>query len=84
ARRRAVQRSGGNLAQDAAATADPEEERRILADLKRRDDYDSSRATSPLRPAEDAVIVDSSDMGFEDVVRKIASLSPALLARANA
>ena len=84
ARRRAVQRSGGNLAQDAAATADPEEERRILADLKRRDDYDSSRATSPLRPAEDAVIIDSSEMGFEDVVRKIASLSPALLARANA
>lgn len=84
ARRRAVQRSGGNLAQDAAATADPEEERRILADLKRRDDYDSSRATSPLRPADDAVIIDSSEMGFEDVVEKIASLSPALLARANA
>ena len=84
ARRRAVQRSGGNLAQDAAATADPEEERRILADLKRRDDYDSSRATSPLRPADDAVIIDSSEMGCEDVVEKIASLSPALLARANA
>ena len=84
ARRRAVQRSGGNLAQDAAATADPEEERRILADLKRRDDYDSSRATSPLRPADDAVIIDSSEMGFEDVIEKIASLSPALLARANA
>ena len=79
-----MQRSGGNLAQDAAAAADPEEERRILADLKRRDDYDSSRATSPLRPADDAVIIDSSEMGFEDVVRKIASLSPALLARANA
>ena len=75
---------GGNLAQAAAATADPEEERRILADLKRRDDYDSSRATSPLRPADDAVIIDSSEMGFEDVVEKIASLSPALLARANA
>ena len=51
ARRRAVQRGGGDLAQDATASADPAEEAKILADLKRRDDYDSSRATSPLRPA---------------------------------
>ena len=84
ARRRAVQRSGGNLAQDSSASADPAEEAKILADLKRRDDYDSSRATSPLRPADDAVIIDSSEMGFEDVIARIASLSPALLARSDA
>lgn len=84
ARRRAVQRSGGNLAQDSSASADPAEEAKILADLKRRDDYDSSRATSPLRPAADAVIIDSSEMGFEDVIARIASLSPALLARSDA
>ena len=84
ARRRAVQRGGGDLAQDATASADPAEEAKILADLKRRDDYDSSRATSPLRPADDAVIIDSSDLGFEDVIARIAALSPALSARADA
>ena len=84
ARRRAVQRGGGDLAQDATASADPAEEAKILADLKRRDDYDSSRATSPLRPAGDAVIIDSSDLGFEDVIARIAALSPALSARADA
>ena len=83
ARRRAVQRNGGNLAEDASATADAVEEAKILADLKRRDDYDSTRETSPLRPAEDATIIDSSDLGFEDVIRKIASLSPELCARAS-
>ncbi len=81
ARRRAVQRSGGNLAMDATASADPEEERKILADLKRRDDYDSSRATSPLKPADDAVIIDSSDLGFEDVVERICGLSSELASR---
>ena len=84
ARRRAVQRSGGDLAQDSSASADPAEEAKILADLKRRDDYDSSRATSPLRPADDAVVIDSSDLGFEDVIARIASLSPELAARADA
>lgn len=81
ARRRAVQRSGGNLAQDAAATADPEEERRILADLKRRDDYDSTREASPLRPADDAVVIDSSDLTFEQVIQRICGLSEELSAR---
>ena len=81
ARRRAVQRTGGNLAEDASATADPAEEAKILADLKRRDDYDSSRATSPLRPAEDAYLLDSSDMTFDEVIAKICSLDPALAAR---
>ena len=84
ARRRAVQRSGGNLAQDSSAAADPAEEAKILADLKRRDDYDSTRAASPLRPADDAVIIDSSGLGFEEVIEKIASLSPELLARKSA
>lgn len=40
----------------------------VLADVIRRDDLDSNRATSPLRPADDAQIVDTSDMTFEQVV----------------
>lgn len=81
ARRRAVQRMGGNLAQGAPAEVDAEEERKILEDLKRRDDYDSSREASPLRPAEDAVVIDSSDLTFEQVIDRICGLSDELASR---
>ena len=40
----------------------------VLADVQRRDAADSSRATSPLRPAEDAVLVDTSDMSRDEVL----------------
>lgn len=81
ARRRAVQRLGKNLATEPHVSPDPAEEQKILADLKRRDDYDSSRATSPLKPAQDAYILDSSDMTFDQVIDKICSLNGALAAR---
>lgn len=34
----------------------------ILKDLKERDERDSKRATAPLKPADDALILDTSDM----------------------
>ncbi|AMO90493.1 cytidylate kinase [Corynebacterium simulans] len=40
----------------------------VLADVERRDAADSSRATSPLRPAEDATLVDTSFMSLEEVL----------------
>ncbi len=40
----------------------------VLADVQRRDHLDSTRAVSPLRPADDAIIVDTSDMTEADVV----------------
>lgn len=40
----------------------------VLADVQRRDEADSSRATSPLRPAEDAVLVDTSEMTPDEVL----------------
>ena len=43
----------------------------VLADVQRRDAADSSRATSPLRPADDATIVDTSDMSPEEVVQAL-------------
>lgn len=42
--------------------------RGVLADVKRRDHLDSTRAVSPLRPAEDAIVVDTSDMTEDEVV----------------
>jgi cytidylate kinase len=43
----------------------------VLADLKRRDQADSTRATSPLRKAEDAKELDSSDLDLDQVVDQI-------------
>ncbi len=40
----------------------------ILDQIQKRDADDSSRALAPLKPAEDAVIVDSSEMSIEEVV----------------
>jgi len=40
----------------------------VLADLQRRDQADSTRAASPLRKAEDAVELDSSDLTLDQVV----------------
>lgn len=51
----------------------------VLADIIRRDQYDSSRAASPLKAADDAVIVDSSDMTIEEVVERICDLAKAAM-----
>ena len=40
----------------------------VFADLQRRDTADSSRAVAPLRQADDAVALDSSDLSLEQVV----------------
>ena len=46
----------------------------VLADLERRDTIDSSRSISPLRPAEDAVVIDTDGLSLEGVVEKVLSL----------
>ena len=43
----------------------------ILKDIIDRDERDMNRAVSPLKQAEDAVLVDSSEMGIDEVVDKI-------------
>ena len=47
----------------------------VLADLRRRDAADSSRATAPLRPADDAVHIDSTAHYIEEVIEQICSLA---------
>lgn len=47
----------------------------VLVDLRRRDDYDSNRTTSPLKPAEDAVHLDSTDTYIEDVIERIGMMA---------
>lgn len=56
--RRRVDQVGGNVDEIAAAIAE-------------RDRIDSTRADSPLRPADDAVVIDSSDLSTDAVVAMI-------------
>lgn len=46
----------------------------ILKTIIERDVRDMNRAVSPLKQAEDAVLVDSSEMGIDEVVEKILSV----------
>ena len=74
AHRRAVQREGGDVARDAWASADVAEEQAILAEIRRRDELDSTRREAPLRPADDAHHIDSSAMGVDEVVARVIEL----------
>lgn len=46
----------------------------VLSDMKKRDENDSSRALNPLVAAEDAIMVDSDNMGIEQVVNLICNV----------
>jgi CMP/dCMP kinase len=43
----------------------------ILASMRRRDEIDSTREVAPLRPAEDAVLVDSDELSVDEVLKKV-------------
>jgi cytidylate kinase len=53
----------------------------LAADLEARDRRDSGRAESPLRPAADAQILDTSGVPFEEVVARMEAAVRACLAR---
>ena len=46
----------------------------VLQDMIARDKRDSSRATAPLKPADDAIIIDTSKFDIEKVLQKIIPL----------
>lgn len=46
----------------------------IERDIRERDHQDMTRAISPLRQAEDAILVDTSDLTIDEVVEKIIGL----------
>jgi CMP/dCMP kinase len=66
---RALRRNNQNVAAGLADDYDG-----VLADVRRRDHLDSTRALSPLRPASDAVTVDTSDMTEAQVIDHLLEL----------
>ena len=67
ARRRALQNAQRGFGET--------DEAAILADIIRRDEADSTRAVAPLRPAEDAAMLDTTGMGIDEVCAAIANLA---------
>lgn len=63
---RAARRHAELLARGAQTTYEE-----VLADLERRDRADRERAIAPLKPAADAIVVDTSDLAVEAVVDAI-------------
>ncbi|AEF39987.1 (d)CMP kinase [Hoyosella subflava] len=66
---RAKRRNDQNIAEGRGDNYDE-----VLADVIRRDEFDSNRSVSPLRPAEDALIVDTSDLTLDGVVDHLLAL----------
>lgn len=62
AQRRVIQQNAKN---------DPEQARKLIADMQERDRRDTTRAVAPLRPAADAIQIDSSHLTIEQVITEI-------------
>ena len=52
----------------------PAEYEAILKDIQQRDYQDSHRETAPLRPAEDSVLLDTSEDSFQQSVERLVGL----------
>jgi CMP/dCMP kinase len=52
---------------------------KVLEEIRERDRRDRTRADSPLRPAADATIIDSTDLTLEQVIERAATLVEAYL-----
>jgi cytidylate kinase len=69
AEERARRRNEQNVANDLG-----DDYESVLADVQRRDHLDSTRAVSPLRAADDAMVVDTSDMSEPEVIAHLVAL----------
>lgn len=69
AHERALRRQKQLMKQGISASLDP-----LLKEIEARDSRDENRAISPLRPAADAVLVDSTDLSIEEVVQCVVAL----------
>ncbi len=73
ARRAAEDAAAGRLPASAEAAAEPAVDA-VAADLARRDALDAGRAASPTTQAEDAVVVDATQLGLVEVIDVVVGL----------
>ncbi len=56
---------------DKGSDVSPEQ---VLADVRERDARDAERSTAPMKPADDAVLLDTSDLSIEDALAQAVEL----------
>ncbi|MAY63233.1 MAG: cytidylate kinase [Rhizobiales bacterium] len=71
----------GRRAAEMAATGQPTDYDQVLADIRRRDARDSGRSDSPLKPADDAHLLDTSEMTIEAAFEAACAIADAALNR---
>ena len=49
-----------------------------LRDVRTRDDQDQNRTASPLKPAPDSVVVDSTGLGIDQVIDRVVQITRAV------
>ena len=62
---------------DSDGNVDRQSYQEVLRSVKRRDEIDSNRQDSPLRPADDAIIIATDDLTADEVVEQIIAHLPA-------
>jgi len=67
-------RAGRRLAQR-GETPDPDQVRREAAALEARDEADAARPVAPLRPAPDAVVLDTTELSLDEQVARVVALA---------
>ena len=60
--------------QNAGRAGEEVEFEQVLADIRRRDEYDSTRQHAPLIAASDAVVVDSTGLTIQEVLERVKGL----------
>lgn len=71
----AAERANRRVAQNERRGVGSTDYAEVLADIERRDAIDSSRDTSPLKPAADAVQMDSTGRTIEQIIERICALA---------
>jgi cytidylate kinase len=61
----------GRRHRELAARGDRITYEQVLADIRRRDERDAGRSAAPLKPAPDAVLLDTSDLDIEAAFREV-------------
>jgi len=76
-----VEERAGRRYREKLARGESADDRQVLESTRRRDEIDSTRATAPLRPADDAIILPTDELGIDDVVQAIVDI---IILRENA
>ena len=76
----ATARAGRRISQR-GASVDPVRLEAEAAALAARDHADSSRVVAPLRPADDAILLDTTSLAFAEQVRRIVELARPIIGR---